>query len=118
MIRSASLGSRLSLPFRFVLSQGRTALNAIDSFRDSGLPELVVGVRMAAARRKLESRYLLVSHIPTYRDADGLLVDRLWALDLQKHAVYLQNLTLAAPLKNVVAPPGCEKIAPVISFIP
>jgi glycosyltransferase involved in cell wall biosynthesis len=47
----------------------------------------------------IEAPYLLISHIPCFRDCKGtLFVDALWEKDLQKHLAYITNLTLLAPV--------------------
>lgn len=72
---------------------------------------------LCVVTQKITCAYLLLSHIPVYGNADGLWVDRLWAIDLQKHTDYIQNLTLAAPLASSEVPPGYERLSSQIQFI-
>jgi len=59
--------------------------------------------------------YLLVSHIPFFRDADGRLHTLgLWFHDLKEHVAYLPNLVIACPL---ISSPPPEDSAPLDSDI-
>lgn len=56
--------------------------------------------------RPIQHRYLLVLHIPVYRDRNGVRwTDPLWAKDLLRHLDYLSDFTLASPC-FVEAPPA------------
>lgn len=57
----------------------------------------------------ISHRYVLVIHIPCFMDpGGGLWLDRLWGHDLQRHMLYLPNLTLAAPHHVPSAMPGTD----------
>jgi glycosyltransferase involved in cell wall biosynthesis len=61
----------------------------------------------AAGLAPLAQRYVLVLHIPVYKDPQGRRwLDPLWHKDLLEHAVYLSDFTLACPCKEVAAPPA------------
>lgn len=67
----------------------------------------------------IEHRYLLVLHIPIYRDADGRRwTDALWARDLLRHADYLSHFTLACPCVHEAPPADCVPVDhPGIRFV-
>src|SRR5262249_28859277 len=55
----------------------------------------------------IDRPYLLVTHIPCFRLADGRrAVGELWHKDLVEHLRYLPSLTLAAPLATGPIPTG------------
>lgn len=64
-------------------------------------------------------RYLLVLHIPVYRDASGRRwTDALWARDLVRHADYLSHFSLACPCFDEDPPPDCVQVDhPGIRFV-
>jgi len=79
---------------------------------------LTVGEAPRAAPPIIEQPYLLVTHIPHYRDAGGSLwLEPLWHRDFIRHLTYLRRLILASPfngpphgkeLRRVELPPGTE----------
>lgn len=73
----------------------------------------------AASPAPLTQRYVLVLHIPVYKDRTGRRwLDPLWHKDLLEHVVYLNDFTLACPCKEVAAPPPgfVEVCDPRITF--
>jgi glycosyltransferase involved in cell wall biosynthesis len=56
---------------------------------------------------RIASRYLMVIHIPLYRDQQQRrYAEPLWFKDLQEHLAYLDNFTLACPCVDGTPPAG------------
>jgi glycosyltransferase involved in cell wall biosynthesis len=65
----------------------------------------------AAALPPLACRYLLAIHVPIFIDAQGRRwTERLWWVDLLRHADYIRDLTVMCPFVHAEPPEDCVRI--------